>query len=283
MKNIVNPNLTDFEKQVLFNKSTEPPFSGQYDNHFLEGAYICKNCASLLFFSQNKFNSGCGWPSFDDEVEGAITRITDKDGKRTEIVCSNCQSHLGHVFTGENLTTKNLRHCVNSVSLNFVPIEKLQSIILGAGCFWGVEYWFKKLKGVLSVTSGYSGGNMANPSYEDVCSGQTGHYEVVQVLFDSDLVGVEKLLKYFFEIHNFEQANGQGPDIGEQYQSIIFYQDDKQRKIAQDLVYILQKLNFHPATKILASRPFYKAEEYHQNYYQKTSKYPYCHSYNKIF
>ena len=156
--------LTDFERYVIEEKGTERPFSGEYYEHDAKGLYLCKKCHAPLYRSEHKFNAHCGWPAFDDEIAGAVTRHIDADGRRTEIVCSQCGGHLGHVFEGEMLTPNNIRHCVNSVSMVFKGMDDAVEpapnhfATFGAGCFWCVEAIFKSLKGVVNVTSGYVGG-----------------------------------------------------------------------------------------------------------------------------
>ncbi len=277
--------LTEHEKAVIENKATEPPFTNEYYNHFEKGIYKCKRCNVPLFKSEDKFHSGSGWPSFDDALLYRIEEVADKDGKRTEIVCANCKAHLGHVFRGEKLTSKDTRYCVNSTSLVFVPQDSLRKAHFAGGCFWGVEYYLQQLKGVISVTNGYMGGSLPNPTYKQVCSGDTGHLETVEVLYYPQYISFEELAKFFFEIHDPTQVNGQGPDIGSQYISAIFYDNNQEKEILEKLITILKNNGLDVVTKLISSKnkPFYKAEEYHQDYYFKTHKVPYCHSYKKRF
>jgi len=276
--------LTSEEEFVIIHKGTERPFSGKYNDFFEKGTYHCKRCNAPLFRSDSKFKSTCGWPSFDDELPGAVKKIPDSDGIRVEIQCANCGAHLGHIFKGEGFTKKNVRYCVNSISLIFVPDkEELKKAYFAGGCFWGVEYLFEKKEGVNDVVSGYMGGNVKNPSYEQVCSGKTGHYETVEVTYYPSKISYEELVKYFFEIHDFSQENGQGPDIGEQYKSVIFYNDDDEKETVLKLIEILKSKGYKVATKLLKSSEFYKAEDYHQDYYKKHKKTPYCHFHRNIF
>ncbi len=278
--------LSPEEEKVIIHKGTEAPFSGKYNKFSGKGSYHCKRCNALLYRSDDKFSSSCGWPSFDDEIKGAIKRKTDSDGKRTEILCTNCGAHLGHVFEGEGFTKKNVRHCVNSISMTFVPDKEnphtAQAYFAG-GCFWGVEYLFEHKDGVISAVSGYMGGSLENPSYQDVSYGNTGHLEVVEITYDAGKVSYEDLAKFFFEIHDPTQANGQGPDIGEQYLSVIFYNNEDEKMTAHKLIDVLKNKGYKVVTKVFPAGTFWKAEEYHQNYYVKKKQQPYCHVYKKKF
>lgn len=279
--------LTPEEQQVIIHKGTERPFTGEYYDFNEDGTYTCKRCGVPLYKSEDKFDAHCGWPSFDDEIEGAVKRIPDADSVRTEIVCSNCGGHLGHVFEGEGFTAKNTRHCVNSISLDFLPAEdtdvQTQKAYFAGGCFWGVEYYLQQEEGVISAKSGYMGGRTDDPSYQEVCSGTSGHIEAVEVEFDPSKTDYETLAKLFFEIHDPTQVDRQGPDIGEQYQSVIFYVDEEQKKMSQKLIGILEGKGLKVATKLVSADTFWTAEEYHQDYYFKNGKTPYCHSRVKRF
>lgn len=288
--------LTPQEEQIILHKGTEAPFSGKFYRHHQKGVYICRQCGAPLYRSENKFDSGCGWPSFDEEIKGAVKRTPDPDGLRTEISCAHCGGHLGHVFEGEGFTAKNTRHCVNSLSLDFVPEQAadtqestpaaaspLQTAVFAGGCFWGVEHLMAQQNGVKEIQCGYTGGHVSHPTYEQVCSGKTGHYEAVRIVFDPKLVSYETLAKLFFEIHDPTQADGQGPDIGAQYRSVVFYADEQQKQTAQKLISILQSKGLAVKTQLLPLQAFWPAEDYHQHYYQRKGTQPYCHSRVKRF
>lgn len=278
--------LSRLEEEIIQQGKTEPPGSGTYDQFDRVGIFVCKRCDAPLYISDSKFSSGCGWPSFDNELPMAVKSIPDQDGVRTEIRCAYCDAHLGHVFFGEELTSKNIRHCVNSLSLLFIRAfteEGYERALFAGGCFWGVDYFMRRIKGVVQVTVGYMGGDVADPTYEEVCNGETGHAETVEVLFDSKRVDYETLAKTFFEIHDPTQKMGQGPDLGSQYRSVIFYAAKKQKEIAEILIGKLKKAQFRVVTELVPARTFYPAEQNHQNYYERTGKEPYCHQRIKRF
>ena len=283
MTDIKLNDLTPEEERIIIHKGTEMAFSGKYDEFYEKGIYTCRQCNAPLYKSEDKFNSGCGWPSFDDEIEGAVKRTIDTDGRRTEITCVKCGAHLGHVFEDENLTDKNIRHCVNSTSMDFIPRDHIKRAYFAGGCFWGVEYYMERIAGVIEVFSGYMGGHVDDPTYQDVTTGATGHYESVEITYDDRKADFEVLAKEFFEIHDPTQANGQGPDIGEQYKSVVFYSNDEEKVITEKLINILKSKGYEVATIIKQVAEFYNAEDYHQNYYEGKGSLPYCHGKQKRF
>ncbi len=275
--------LTPEEKKIIEEKDTEVPFTGKYENFYGKGIYICKRCGTPLYRSEDKFDAKCGWPSFDDEITGAVKKILDSDGIRTEIICARCGAHLGHVFSGERHTPKNIRHCVNSVSLEFVAQNEIknkkETAYFAGGCFWCTEAVFKNLKGVLSVAPGYSGGEIENPTYEQVSGGKSGHAETIKIEYNPYVISYEALLKIFFDTHDPTAVNRQGDDIGPQYRSAIFYVSGDQKEIAENFIKALEenKIYSQPiATEIKPLEKFYEAEEYHKNYYEKHRDAPYC-------
>jgi peptide methionine sulfoxide reductase msrA/msrB len=266
--------LSDNEKKVILDKETEQPFKGEYDNFYLPGIYLCRQCDKPLFDSKAKFKSGCGWPSFDQHFEGAVKQISDVDGKRIEILCAGCGGHLGHVFEEEGFTDKNTRHCVNSLSVRFIPENSDNNkkiIYLGAGCFWCTEAVFQRIKGVIEVTPGYGGGFTENPTYEKVCAGQTGHIELAKIVYDNTICSLETILEIFFKIHDPTSMDKQGNDKGPQYRSAIFYTNNNQRKVIFEFIEGMKIV-----TVIKPYINFYPAEDYHKNYYNNNRDTGYC-------
>lgn len=288
-------NLSPAEEEVMLHHGTEPPFSGEYDNFFQPGLYLCRRCRAPLYESKNKFDAHCGWPSFDQEIKGSVKRQPDLDGLRTEISCARCGAHLGHVFSDEKMTPLDTRHCVNSLSLRFVPEgagqeegsgdkggeEKAarETAVFGGGCFWCTEAIFRRLKGVVGVQSGYAGGHGPDPTYEEVCSGRTGHAEVVRIDYDPRALAYERLLEVFFSFHDPTALNHQGDDYGEQYRSLILYRSPAQKKAAERYIRKLTEDRVFAGPIVTALEPlgdFYPAEDYHVDYYEKNRRLPYC-------
>lgn len=276
--------LTPEQYYILREKGTEKPYTGKLLLTKDKGMYRCSACGNPLFSSEAKFDSHCGWPSFDKELAaGTIkTAVDSAHGMlRTEIMCGKCGGHLGHVFN-DGPTDTGLRYCVNSVSLEFVPAEKeseTDTITLGGGCFWCTEAIFQRLKGVVSVQSGFSGGKTDNPTYEEVCTGTTMHAEVNQIVFKPKELALEDLLQVFFAVHDPTTLNRQGNDVGTQYRSSIFFRNDTQKTVAENLIakLIKEKAFDKPiVTKLEDFKEFYVAEQYHQNYYNQNSNQPYC-------
>jgi len=271
---------------VLRNKETEAPYTGKLLYNKDKGVYKCAGCGAELFTDEMKFNSHCGWPSFDKEIEGGkIKKVEDNSNgmHRTEIVCAKCGGHLGHLFD-DGPTATGMRYCVNSLSLNFEKTEKIvqqqyDTITLGGGCYWCVEAIYEMLDGVKSVESGFSGGKVANPSYREVCMGTTGHAEVVQIVYDNKKTSLDEILKVFFTVHDPTTLNRQGADVGEQYRSVILYRNAAQQKTATDIINQLNKEKVYDEPVVTAVQPFkvfYKAEDDHQDYYNANKSNGYC-------
>lgn len=275
--------LSPQERDIILHQHTEFPNSGSYNHHKELGVYVCKQCDFPLYMSSKKFPSQCGWPSFEEEIQGAVEKRLDSDGRRMEIICSHCHGHLGHVFVGEHITKANVRHCVNSLSLLFIPAftkEGYENAFFAGGCFWGIEAALKSLSGVISTAVGYMGGHVADPTYPEVCRGRTGHLETVKVIFDPSRLSYEDLVRFFFDIHNpFNEGIDQGP----QYESCLFYLTEMQKMTIEQIIENLTRRGIRVLTQVRVASTFYLAEEQHQNYYEKKGHPPGCLNRNNFF
>jgi peptide methionine sulfoxide reductase msrA/msrB len=279
--------LTPEQYQVLRQGKTEAPFTGKYWNSRGTGMYVCPACSADLFRSSEKFDSGCGWPSFWQAVPGAIEQRPDNSlgMQRIEVRCGRCGSHLGHVFNDGPEPT-GMRYCINSAALSFRDLAapaaasaepKLETATFGAGCFWCTEAALRSIDGVKSVKVGYMGGHVRKPTYQDVCGGDTGHAEVAQIVYDPAKASYAKLLEVFWKVHDPTSLNRQGADVGTQYRSAIFYHDEQQKEIARESRAAHQKeLGRRIVTEVVPATEFYEAENYHQDYYRSNPNAPYC-------
>jgi peptide methionine sulfoxide reductase msrA/msrB len=290
--------LTPEQYAVTQGCGTEPAFNNAYWNNHKPGLYVDVVSGEPLFSSLDKFDSGSGWPSFTQPVKGS--EIVEKRDSafgmlRTEVRSKKAESHLGHLFDDGPAEKGGLRYCINSASLKFIPVEEMdqagygkylepfvtaglikapmhETAILAGGCFWGMEEILRKIPGVIKTSVGYSGGTTANPTYEDVCTGSTGHAESLSIEFDSTKLSYEKLLDFFFRMHDPTTLNRQHNDIGTQYRSAIFYTSEAQKQTAEAVKARWEKSGKFDrpiTTEITAAGKFYPAEDYHQKYLVK--------------
>ena len=313
MKDFKKPEPAELKKKLSSEQfavtqqcGTEPAFRNAYWDNHKAGIYVDVVSGEPLFSSLDKFDSGTGWPSFTQPVKA--TEVVEKKESafgmvRTEVRSRTADSHLGHVFDDGPGDKGGLRYCINSASLKFIPVAEMdqagygeylepfvkaglitspvhETAILAGGCFWGMEEILRTIPGVLKTTVGYSGGASANPTYEKVCTGGTGHAEAIQVEFDSTRLSYETLLDYFFRMHDPTTRNRQHNDVGTQYRSAIFYTSDTQKQTAERVMAERGKsgkFNRTITTEIAAARKFYSAEDYHQKYLTKNPGGYTCH------
>ncbi|MFW6270460.1 MAG: peptide-methionine (R)-S-oxide reductase MsrB [Bacillota bacterium] len=247
--------LTDSEFEVLVNQGTDRPMNNKYNDHKETGIYVCAACDNPLFSSQDKYDSGSGWPSFSDVIgQGVVGTRTDKKlaQERTEVICARCGGHLGHVFQDGPEPT-GLRYCINSSSIKF-----LQHAYLALGCFWGPDASFGAVEGVYFTASGYAGGKKENPNYHNLGS----HSETVRITYDPEIISFKEILTKFWDEHNpFSEA------YSEQYKSIIFYNDNQQEDVAREFLEEKKEQNSKTIyTELKQMNNFTEAEDYHQNY-----------------
>lgn len=296
--------LTDLQKHVTMEGGTERAFNNKYWDNKKDGIYVDVITGKPLFSSKDKYDSGTGWPSFTKPIEenSLEEKLDTTHGmRRVEIKSSSSNAHLGHVFDDGPADKGGKRFCMNSAALQFVAKEdlikkgygkyltifgekapKYEKAYFAGGCFWGMEKLFSQQTGVENVVNGYSGGSFKNPTYEVIATGITGHAETIEVTFDPKETSYDKLLKFFFQIHDPTTLNQQGNDIGSQYRSTIFYINNMQKRTANNIIRTANKsgvFNNKIVTTVEEFNEFFQAEEYHQDYLQK---HPYGYSCHRI-
>jgi peptide methionine sulfoxide reductase msrA/msrB len=259
-------------------KGTERPHSSEMCSLFEPGKYACACCETPLFDSGEKFDSGTGWPSFTQPLaENAVGYHKDVTFGmvRVEALCNTCDAHLGHVFQ-DGPKPSGLRYCMNALSMQKMESNEHKATF-GGGCFWCTEAIFQRLKGVSEVKSGYSGGAIMNPTYREICSGMTGHAEVIEVSYNPDEISYDDLLKIHMTTHNPTTLNQQGADRGTQYRSVVFYRNEAEKAAAVKVISEVQPFfDDSIVTELAPLEAFFTAEVDHQNYYNDNANKRYC-------
>jgi peptide methionine sulfoxide reductase msrA/msrB len=303
-KATLKKNLSPLEYQVTQHEGTEPAFNNKYWNEKRPGIYVDVTTGEPLFSSLDKYDSGTGWPSFTKSInEKSIDKKLDPGilGDRTEVRSKTGNAHLGHIFDDGPKDKGGKRFCINSAALKFIPLEEMEkagygeymstfngalssqpveTAVLAGGCFWGVEELIRKLPGVISTEVGYTGGNSETPIYATVKTGSTGHAESIEVKFDPTKLSYKDLLQFFFRIHDPTTVNQQGNDKGTQYRSAIFFANEQQKKMAEEVKAAVEKAGKWKkpiVTEIVPLKKFYSAESFHQDYLQKNPGGYTCH------
>ncbi|HPV04041.1 MAG TPA: peptide-methionine (R)-S-oxide reductase [Myxococcota bacterium] len=281
--------LTAEEEAVIAFKATEPRFTGEYVETHDDGVYHCRRCGRPLYESEYKFNSGSGWPAFDRAIEGAVTETPDADGFRTEITCTYCGGHLGHVFRGEGFTETSTRHCVNSISLKFLPDDpgaaeanrefletRCQFAYFAGGDFRALEYCTQLEPGVITAYSGFMGGSADNPSFAEVQVGDTGHAQTVRVEFDQSMTDYMTLARRFMKLHDPTVELIDPPLGGSQFRSIMFVVNEDQRQQATALLAEMADDAPPISTGINDAGHFWLAPNTYQDFYSDLPVKPAC-------
>ena len=293
--------LSPLQYSVTQEAATERAFTGEYDHEFRPGIFVDITTGEPLFVSTDKYDSGCGWPAFSKPIsEEVIRQSADFSAGmvRVEVRSRYGNAHLGHVFTDGPSDKGGLRYCINSASLRFIPEDEMKKegygkylpllhpekeIYLAGGCFWGTEHYFRQMKGVTDTETGYANSSVKNPTYEMVCSGNTGAAETVHITYDPEKISLETLLEAYFLSIDPTSLNRQGNDFGPQYRTGIYYTDKEDLPVIEKVLKAQQRK--HTKTIVVEKavlRNFYPAEEYHQDYLLKNPS-GYCHIPKALF
>ena len=270
--------LTAEQYRITRQQGTESPHSSDMCSHFEPGIYSCVCCKTKLFDGSEKFESGTGWPSFTQPLKANLinyVKDTAHGMVRIEATCNTCDAHLGHVFP-DGPEPSGLRYCLNAEALERVT-ETEKKAIFGGGCYWCTDAVFTEVKGVLNIRSGFTGGSIANPTYREVCSGRTGHAEVIEITYDPEVISYKELLEIHMLTHDPTTLNRQGGDVGTQYRSGIYYKTEEEKQRAEEVIKELEdSFPDNIVTEIKPLDVFYEAQEEHQDYYANNSEAPYC-------